>query len=182
MEETIAASSAAADERERRIYEFSYLLAPTLDESGRSSALDALRGYVEGEQGTIINETYPELLDLAYAMDYQVAGKRTEVETAYFGWMFLELLPEDMEALKEKIDHDQNIVRYLLLTSTRELATAPSTINFKRGVASPQKWEVEEKEEETKEESEEEPKEEMSEEEVDQAIDDLVSEEEDPKV
>lgn len=174
--EATAGSSVSAEERERRIYELSYLLAPSLDESGRSAAVESIRAAVEGEQGTIINEVFPDFLELAYPMDHFVEGKRQRVTSAYFGWLFFEVLPERLEAIREALSREAAVVRFLLVAATQEQAHAATMVNFRRGTVTASEVREDEKAEE-KSAPEAAP---LSEEEVDRAIEDLVGEEKTP--
>lgn len=175
-EETTAVAGAASESSETRVYEVSYLLVPSLDEAGRSSAVDAIRAHVEGKGGTIINEVYPELIELSYPMDHVAGGKRTHVATAYFGWLFFEAEPAQVPELQQAVAGDPNVVRALTLTTTRTQAETPTHYTFGRFTAGS----VEETTEAPVRKEEEE-KGEIVEEEVDKAIDELVGEGDDEK-
>lgn len=168
-EETTAGAGAAAERPESRVYEVSYLLVPSLDEAGRSSAVDALRAHVEGKGGTIISEVYPELIELSYPMDHITAGKRTSVRSAFFGWMFVELDPGEAPTVKSAVEGEGSVIRSLLVQTSRTQAETPTHYSFGRFAPTAETVEVTAPMPPA-----DEPKEEVVEEEVDKAIDELV--------
>jgi ribosomal protein S6 len=158
---------------EKRVYEIGYHLVPTLDERARGDAVDALRKAVEDRGGLILNEVYPELIDLSYEMTHDMLGKRHRFETAYFGWMFVELSGGEIPEIERYLQASEQILRALAVQTTREHALASTSYSFNKEGS----FTLHTEEEEEVEDREEEDKGELSEEEVDKAIDDLVKDE-----
>jgi ribosomal protein S6 len=171
-----AAESVIADEK--RVYEIGYHLIPALDENARGDAVDALRKAVEERNGLILNEVYPELIDLAYEMPHDLLGKRHRYTTAYFGWMFCEIEPAQLEEVQEYLKGNEHILRSLVIVTDRAHALSSTSYSFKKEGSMMLHSEDEDEEGAEEEDTTPEPKGELSVEEVDKAIDDLVGDEE----
>ncbi len=165
---------------EKRIYEIGYHLIPSLDENARGDAVDALRKAVEDHGGLILNETYPELIDLAYEMTHAMLGKRYRYTTAYFGWMFCEMDPAKLAEVEAFLKAHDSILRSIVVVTDRAHALASTSYSFKKEGSMMLHTEDEEESEESEGESEQTTEEqgEISEEEVDKAIGELIGDEE----
>jgi len=166
---------------EKTVYELAYHLVPTLGEDDRAARVDALRKTIEDAGGLILNEAYPEHLELEYTMTKQIAGKLKRFDSVYFGWIYFELPADTVAEIKQVCDKDDTLVRFMIVTTTKELALTQTRPALKKesteSVAAPQPPVVaEEVAPAPASEDSDEPKEEMSEEEVDKAIDELVDE------
>lgn len=164
---------------ETRIYEIGYHLIPALDENARGDAVDAIRKAVEDRGGVILNETYPELIDLAYEMTHDMLGKRHRYMTAYFGWMYCQLEPAQLAEIQDYLKGNEHILRSIVVITDKEHALAATSYSFKKdGSMMLHSDEDEESDDEDGDDDSTEEKGEISEEEVDKAIEDLVGDEE----
>ncbi len=157
---------------EPRIYEIGYHVVPTVAEESIASIVDTIRGQIESMQGAIISEDSPKSLDLAYSMDHIVSNKKTIFDRAYFGWIKFEGNPENVIKIKDLLEKNENILRFLIIKTVKE-----STLSKKPGVKTKQVTNVKNVKNVTKDTKDTiaEKKEVVSEEEVDKAIEELVA-------
>src|SRR5205814_2385945 len=77
-------------------------------------------------------EAAPKKVQLAYRIERSAAGKREKFTESYFGFIKFELLEDGVgdivAALEGMLRGDSQILRYLLIKTTREAPVAPRTI------------------------------------------------------
>lgn len=114
-------------EKNTRLYEFGFILVPTIVESEVPAKIEALKAVITKAGGEITSEGTPEYIDLAYTMEKTVGSKKTKYSQGYFGFIKFTAAPETLEGLKKAFDSEADLVRYLLV-KTSEL----NTIIFKK--------------------------------------------------
>ena len=103
-----------------RVYEIGYIIASSVptekvaEEKGRITAL------LEKAKANILGGEEPELRPLAYVIKKKVGPINEKYSEGFFGWTKFEANPEEMEALKKGLDAIETLVRYLLITTTKE--------------------------------------------------------------
>lgn len=107
-------------EGETRIYEVSYLFVPSLTEESADAEVEKIKAHVAKKGGDIIAEGRPRLIDLAYPMAKSVANKKTMYEKAFFGWTKFELDASAVSSVKELLDANDFVIRFLTIKTTRE--------------------------------------------------------------
>lgn len=168
------------NELEPRVYEIGYLIIPGVAQEQLSNKVSAIRGIVEAEGGKIFDEGEPKFLDLAYEMTMIVSNKRIPHKTGYFGWMKFEADPAASETIHATLKKDTELIRFMLIKTTKEDTLAPIKAALAAEVdekaksvreenASKETKEVKEVREVVKEES-------ASKEEIDRGIDKLIIE------
>lgn len=105
---------------EARVYEAGVHVIPTLGEEGAVVAFNAIRDRIMKAGGAIIAEEAPTLVTLVYKMQKDIDRKRTTYTTAYFGWVKFEAAPDVAHKLKAFIAEEKNVLRSLLIKTTRE--------------------------------------------------------------
>jgi len=113
---------------ERSIYELGYHIVPTVGESGLPEEVANVKATIERNGGIFIMEEYPVLTQLAYTMVKVKTGKREKHSTAYFGWVKFELETRHTTRLKEDLDQNEHLLRYLLIKTVREDTRAPKRV------------------------------------------------------
>lgn len=147
------------------VYELGFHLLPTVDESNLLSEFSKIKSIVEESGGVMISEDVPKMVNLAYEISKSIDSKKHKFNKAYFGWVKFEAEPVKVVEIKNKIENDQSILRFLIIKTVRENTIhTPKIPMFRK----------ENHKEEKTEEQEEKPK--MSEAELDKSIDDLVIE------
>ncbi len=120
------------EDTKTQVYEFSYLLMPTIPEGDVSKKVTALKALMEKSGSTFISEEYPEFISLAYTMIKVINNKHERVNNAYFGWFKMEAPATVLEAVKMTLDRDDDLVRYLLIKTVKESTLAPKKVAPKR--------------------------------------------------
>jgi len=152
-----------------RIYEFGYLLVPTISEGNIKNEVSALKETLQKIGAIVVSDEYPRLIQLAYKMIKTISNNNERFLSAYFGWIKFELNPEELLSLKKNFDKNEKIIRFLLIKTVREntLASKKSLSKIvprKRKTVTTRKPEAKE------------PLEEINKEEVDKKIEELVLE------
>lgn len=109
-------------EKNTRLYEFGFILVPTIIEGDVPAKVDVLKAIISKVGGEISSEGVPEYIDLAYTMEKTVGSKKTKYSQGYFGFIKFEAEPEMLEALKKAFDGEADIVRYLLIKTNPQNA------------------------------------------------------------
>lgn len=124
------AENQSIEEANSRVYEFGYLLIPTLEEGTLPAVAGDLKDLITTSfKGEIISDDMPKSITLAYTMLKVTNNIRSKHDTAYFGWVKFTMDSDKIEELKKKLDLDPNIIRFLILKTVKE-----NTIATKRFV------------------------------------------------
>ncbi len=105
---------------EPRIYEIGYLLSPAIRDEDLEARTNELKDSLINLGASIISEGNPEFIDLAYEMSKVINNKRVRFNQGYFGWVKLEIDPAKMAEMKEVIEKNPLVIRYLLILAVRE--------------------------------------------------------------
>lgn len=168
----MAETKAHEDEDVAKVtYELGYHLVPSLGEDDLALRVGELQKAISAAHGSIDSEGYPQSFVLAYTMHKLRGGKWDRYDSSFFGWIRFELPVEEMVAFREALDHNEHLIRYLLIKlDAAALAPAPVRAPRREGgeVATEPKALVKRQDEEDK-------GEEVSEEELDKQIEELIS-------
>ena len=107
-------------EKESKIYEVGYLLSPLIPEDKLDGEISVLRDAIEKKQGLIVNEEKARMQRLAYNIIKPHAGN---FESAWFGWIKFMANPEVLLEIKSHFDKNQNLIRFLIINSSKEDTT-----------------------------------------------------------
>jgi ribosomal protein S6 len=124
------------EEARREIYELGYLLAPSIPEGELAQEVVGLKGLIEKLGGIFLSEEHPTLMPLAYTVNLVRTGRREKYQDAYFGSLKFELAPSVTASLKEGLEHQEHLVRYLLVTTVKEDTRAPKRL-FQKSESAP---------------------------------------------
>ena len=102
------------------VYEVGYHLVPTIPEENLGEEVTALKDLLADKGASFISDEYPKLMELAYEMTRSIANKKQKFSTAYFGWVKFECSPDQAKVIKELLDKNEKLVRYLLIKTVRE--------------------------------------------------------------
>lgn len=109
-----------AEMLEPRIYEIGYLLSPAIRDEDLEARTAEFKASLTDLGATIISEGNPEFIDLAYEIAKVIDNKKVRFTQGYFGWIKFEYNPSAMEALKEAVEKNLLVIRYLLIGTVRE--------------------------------------------------------------
>jgi ribosomal protein S6 len=107
-------------EVEPRVYELGYLLSPLLSDEDKESLVATLKELFTKRGGEILSDGAPEFIDLAYRIPRIIDNKRAWFDQAYFGWVKVSLLPNQVASFKEELDRIVSVLRYLFITTVAE--------------------------------------------------------------
>lgn len=179
IKEDIAQDS--AEEAETQIYEVGFHIVPTVEEADLGKEVDSIKSLIESNGGTFIADEFPKPITLAYTIVKNIEGKIKKFDTASFGWIKFEMKTDSIVNVKEGIDLNKNVLRFLIIKTVKESTLAPKAVVFAKdepkrdktpSTSSGQTKEIIEKKEVAKEEV----KAPVSEEELDKTIEELVVE------
>ncbi len=166
-------TSENTEDLELRIYEIGYHIVPTVSEDNLPYVVDTIKESIELLRGLVVSGDSPKSVDLAYSMDHIVANKKTIFDIAYFGWIKFEVNPENILKIKDFLEKNENILRFLIIKTVKE-----STLSKKPGIKSKQTAGIYNRKKDIKsmesDDSAPKKKDVISEEEVDKAIEELV--------
>lgn len=152
----------------KEVYELGFHLLPHLDGDAVAKAVTEVRNLIEDKGGRILAEGYPELIDLAYAIELKKPSGKEVYDTAHFGWMMFELETANIIAVTDACKQHEDILRFLVVKADPNFIYTPKPKVAKKEVS-----DSDGDEEEKPEEKAHEP---ISEEELDRSIDELVEE------
>jgi len=109
------------------IYEVGYHLLPTIAEENLGEEVTSLKDLLSDNGAVFISDEYPKLIELAYEMVRSIANKKQKFTSAYFGWVKFECNTIQAKTIKEILDKNEKLVRYLMIKTVRE-----STMSVKR--------------------------------------------------
>lgn len=148
---------------ENLVYEIGYHFLPTVEESDVLAQLSGLKAVIEENDGVILAEDMPKMITLAYDISKDIDAKKQKFNRAYFGWIKFEMETTKIGELKNKVDNNPNILRFLIVKTVKENTLhTPKAAIFKR----------ENNKEDKTEENIEKPK--LTEAEMDKSIDELL--------
>lgn len=111
-------------DRDANVYEIGFHLLPTLSETQAVAVVKDITNVLLKHGAVFVGEKPPVKMDLAYTIDKRIAGKITGFDTAHFGWLAFELKPASLVLMNAFLDTHESILRYILLTTTKEEVAA----------------------------------------------------------
>lgn len=106
--------------KDNKVYEIGFLLSPAVRDEDLAARFDELKETLTKTGASFISEGAPEFIDLAYEMSKVIENKRVRFNQGYFGWVKIEVAPTAIAAIKELLDKNTLIIRYLLIIAPRE--------------------------------------------------------------
>lgn len=103
-----------------RVYEISFIFDNNLDEESALKKADALKQSIAALGGSFISEEAPYMRELAYEMIRVQNNVNVRFNVGYFGWIKFELASDKVKELEKGIKLDEQVVRYLIVTTVRE--------------------------------------------------------------
>lgn len=167
---------------EVRLYELGINLVSSLEDKTQSE-FEAIKEIIKKNGGEIVSESTPVAIPLAYTMLKNIDSKNQKHNNASFGWVKFNTTPDKITLIKEELDLNVSILRYMILLTTNTSSTSAEEVAealSKKSEAEDKKKKrskdaVEAEEVEVSEEVESDTTE--TEDAVDEAIEELVSEE-----
>ncbi len=109
------------------IYEVGYILVPTIAEENLGGEVTIFKDTLIEQGASFVSDEYPKMMELAYEMTRSIANKKQKFSYGYFGWVKFEASTNQAKIIKDLLDKNEKLVRYLLIKTVRE-----STMSTKR--------------------------------------------------
>lgn len=97
-------------------YELAYLLSPFVpaDEVEKTMA-DIFARSLGAAEAVVVTEQAPRMRALAYSIVKSINNKNTSFRDAYFGWIKFSAEGAAAKQIKEALDKEANIIRFLIV-------------------------------------------------------------------
>lgn len=113
------------EEVKMSVYEVGYIMVPTIAEEGLGAEVTAFKDMLLENGVTFISDEYPKMIELAYEMSRSIANKKQKFSYGYFGWVKFECTGAEAKVIKDLLDKNEKLVRYLLIKTVRENTMSP---------------------------------------------------------
>jgi ribosomal protein S6 len=107
------------------VYEVGYHMVPTIAEENLGAEVTAFKDFFSENGVTFIADEYPKMMELAYEMARSIANKKQKFSYGYFGWVKFECTTEQAKVIKNALDKNEKLVRYLMIKTVRESTMSP---------------------------------------------------------
>ncbi len=111
-----------------KIYEVGYFIVSSISEEKALEEMEVIHSIIIKAGGEIISNDVPKMKPLAYTMIKTTSGRNIRYNEGYFGWVKFEIQSLLIDSIKKALDSDENILRYLLVTTVRENTLAPQKV------------------------------------------------------
>jgi len=118
-----------SEEKEVRlsVYEVGYLMLPTIAEESLGGEVTLFKDMFTENGAVFISDEYPKLIELAYEMSRSIENKKQKFSYGYFGWVKFECTTDQIKAIKNILDKNEKLIRFLMIKTVRE-----NTMSVKR--------------------------------------------------
>ena len=116
-----------------QVYELGFHIVPTIAEEKVANVFGDIKSLLEKNGAVFISEEYPKMRPLAYTMFKNEAGKNEKFNFAYFGWVKYELSKEVAAEVKEVLEKNKEVLRFLVLKTVRENTLYGHKLSKKEG-------------------------------------------------
>lgn len=131
MARTKAVKAEVVDENidaKTSVYEVGYLMVPSIPEENLGGEVTKFKDSL-GEMGAVfISDEYPKMMELAYEMTRSITNKKQKFSYGYFGWVKFETTTINAKVIKESLDKNETLIRYLMIKTVRENTMSPKKV------------------------------------------------------
>jgi len=110
------------EEKESRtsVYEVGYIMVPTIAEEALGEEVTLFKDMFTEKGAVFISDEYPKLIELAYEMSRSINNKKQKFTNGYFGWVKFECSTTDAKIIKDILEKNEKLVRFLMIKTVRE--------------------------------------------------------------
>lgn len=112
--------SGEQEEAKQSVYEVGYIMVPTIAEENLGGEVTTFKDVLTEHGAVFISDEYPKMMELAYEMSRSIANKKQKFSYGYFGWVKFECSTAQARVIKDFLDKDEKLVRYLMIKTVRE--------------------------------------------------------------
>lgn len=102
------------------LYELGFHIVPTVTENKVAEVFSKIKDIINKNNGSIVKEGEPKAIKLAYTIIKKIGVKNEKFDNAYFAWIKFNADSADINAIKNKIDSDPEVLRYLVLKTVND--------------------------------------------------------------
>lgn len=114
------------------VYEVGYIMVPSIAEENLGAEVSAFKEFLSQNGVSFISEEFPKMIELAYEMYRSQNNKRQKFNNGYFGWVKFEADSKMAKSIKESLDKNEKLVRYILIKTVRENTMSSARKSFNR--------------------------------------------------
>lgn len=110
-----------------KVYEVSFHLVPTLGESGVQSEFESIKKFM-ASKGEICGIDEPQVMELAYTIRHKIRGEDGTYDRfveAYFCSVKYVSTTENVQAVKDALQENENVLRFIIVETNKEDTRAP---------------------------------------------------------
>lgn len=109
--------TAELEMKEAKTYEIGYLLSPFFPAEKVEETVEAMyKTLITDLGGELVFKTTPKMRPLSYPVSKFISNKKSTFNEAYFGAVKFQLSPENIRTIKEQLEKDNNIIRFLIVS------------------------------------------------------------------
>ena len=109
---------------EPTVYEVGYHILPTVGEKELPDEINKVTDALKALEADFVGEKLPMKIQLAYPIEKKVDGAKRWFESAYFGWVAFEIAPGKIGEVKDAMDKNPQILRYIIVKTGRDEVAA----------------------------------------------------------
>ncbi len=113
------------NEARQGVYEVGYIMVPSIPEENLGEEVTNFKDLFINAGAVFISDEYPKMTELAYEMSRSINNKNQKFSYGYFGWVKFECTTVQAESIKDILDKNEKIIRYLLIKTVRESTLSP---------------------------------------------------------
>ena len=103
-----------------KLYELGFHIVGTIDSNKVASVIDEIKSLITTHHGDIVREGEVREITLAYTMVKHVAGVNKKYNQSFFDWIKFTMNSEDVVNLKNALDSNENIIRFILVKTVND--------------------------------------------------------------
>jgi ribosomal protein S6 len=107
------------------IYEVGYIMVPSIAEEELGNEVSMFKDTFAEQGVSFIADEYPKMIELAYEMSRSINNKKQKFSYGYFGWVKFECSKASAIVIKNNLDKNEKLVRYLMIKTVRESTMSP---------------------------------------------------------
>jgi ribosomal protein S6 len=107
------------------IYEVGYLMVPSVAEENLGGEITSFKDSLGDLGASFISDEYPKMMELSYEMSRSIDNKRQKFSYGYFGWVKFECTTDQAKVIKDGLDKNEKLIRYLMIKTVRESTMSP---------------------------------------------------------
>jgi len=101
-----------------RLYEIGFHIVSTVAQDKVEDEFENIKNLISKNNGEIVKEGEPKLMNLAYMMVKKLAGVNNRFTQAHFAWIKFNMNPEDVVVFKQAVDTLDNVLRFIVVKTT----------------------------------------------------------------